>query len=57
MRTNNWEKINELIQPLMKVMQQDYPNDAQLVITSNFAKIEYIHTDMNFLRRTSDDEK
>lgn len=56
METYNWEKINELIQPIMKVMQKEYPHNAQLVITKNFAKIEYVHTDMNFVIRGNDNE-
>lgn len=42
-------EIEKLIKPLFEVMQSDYPNDAQLVITSHSATIEYMHTDMVFL--------
>jgi hypothetical protein len=51
MRSYSWQKINEMVQPLMQMMEADYPIDAQLVITAGFAKIEFVHEDMNFMGR------
>lgn len=51
MKTNSYEEINELIKPLMDVMRDDYPNNAELVITADYATIRYVLGDMSFMRR------
>lgn len=51
MRTNSYEQINELIKPLMDVMRDDYPNNAELVISADYATIRYTLNDMSFMRR------
>ena len=54
MRTYSYEKINEKIQELMKILATDYPNNAEVVITPAYAEIRYVHTDMNFLAKKKD---
>ena len=51
MKTYNYEQISKLIQPLMDLMKEEYPNNAELVINSEFAKIKYTLTDMSFMRK------
>jgi hypothetical protein len=48
MRKYSHEQINELIQPLMDMMKEDYPNNAELIITPDFAMINYRLNDMVF---------
>ncbi len=48
MKNYNHEKINELIQPLMDMMREEFPNGFKLIIGGNFAEIEYQHTEMMF---------
>lgn len=49
MKFYNYEKIDEMIQPLIEMMQKEYPNDAQLIIDSSSATIQYVHKDIIFL--------
>lgn len=49
MKFYNYKKIDEMVQPLIKMMQKEYPNDAQLTIDSNSAKIQYVHEELMFL--------
>lgn len=46
-----YEKINKLIQPLMDIMKEEYPNNAELIITPDFAMINYRLNDMTFQTR------
>lgn len=48
MKNYNYEKINELIQPLMDMMREEFPNGFKLIIDGNFAEIKYEHTEMIF---------
>ena len=48
MRKYSREKIQSLIQPLMDMMKEDYPNNAELIITPDFAMINYRLNDMVF---------
>lgn len=48
MRKYSHEEINKLIQPLMDMMKEDYPNNAELIITPDFAMINYRLNDMTF---------
>lgn len=48
MRRFSYEEIQERILPLFEVMSSDFPSDSQMVITSDYATIEYIHSDMVF---------
>lgn len=49
MRSYNYKKIDDLVQPLIQMMQTEYPSNAQLVIDSNSATIQYVHKDLIFL--------
>lgn len=51
MKSYNYQRISDLIAPLMDMMREEYPSNAELVITSDFAKIQYTLTDMNFMRK------
>ena len=48
MKNYNYEKIDKLIQPLMTMMQEEYPNGFKLIIEPNFARIVYEHDEMLF---------
>lgn len=50
MRKYSHEEINKLIQPLMDMMKEDYPNNAELIITPDFAMVNYRLNDMTFTR-------
>ena len=51
MKSYNYQRISDLITPLMDMMREEYPNNAELIITSDFAKIKYTLTDINFMRK------
>lgn len=48
MKHYNWQKINELVQPLMKFMQEEYPNNYKFIIERDFAYLEYSHQELMF---------
>lgn len=48
MKNYNYEKIDKLIQPLMTMMQEEYPNGFKLIIEPHFARIVYEHDEMLF---------
>lgn len=48
MKKYNYEKIDKLIQPLMTMMQEEYPNGFKLIIEPHFARIVYEHDEMLF---------
>lgn len=48
MRKYSYEQISEMIQPIMDMMKKEYPNNAELVITPDFATIICKHNDMIF---------
>ena len=52
MRKYSHEEINKMIQPLMDMMKEDYPNNAELIITPDFAMINYRLNDMTFARKS-----
>ena len=49
MKFYDYKKIDDLVQPLIQMMQAEYPSNAQLVIDSNSATIQYVHKDLIFL--------
>ncbi len=57
MRKYSHEQINELIQPLMDMMKEDYPNNAELIITPDFAMINYRLNDMTFEREKKNEDR
>ena len=48
MNNYNYEKIDRLLQPLMKMMQEEFPNNCKLIIKPHFAQIIYEHDEMTF---------
>ena len=50
MKKYDFEKINKLVQPLMEMMSEEFPNNCELHINSMSAEIVYIHQDMIFLK-------
>ena len=50
MKNYDHEKIQKLLDPIFEMMEQEYPNNAKLVINSFAAEIIYEHTEMCFLK-------
>jgi hypothetical protein len=48
MKNYNREKIDELLQPLMKMMQEEFPNNCKLIVEPYFAQIVHENTEMSF---------
>ena len=48
MNKYNREKIDKLLQPLMTMMQEEFPNNCKLVIEPYFSQIIYEHQEMIF---------
>ena len=50
MKQYSYDKICKMLEPIMDMMKTEYPNDAVLIVQSDFANISYIHKDMCFSR-------
>lgn len=48
MKNYNHQKIDELLQPLMKMMQEEFPNNCKLIVEPYFAQIVHENTEMSF---------
>lgn len=48
MKNYNREKIDELLQPLMKMLQEEFPNNCKLIVEPYFSQIVYEHSEMVF---------
>lgn len=48
MKNYKIEKIDELLQPLMKMMQEEFPNGFKLIVEPYFSQIVYEHSEMIF---------
>ena len=48
MKHYNRDKIDKLLQPLMTMMQEEFPNNCKLIIEPYFARIVYEHDEMIF---------
>ena len=48
MKNYDFNKIDKMIQPLMKMMQEEFPNNCKLIIEPHFARIVYNHDEMIF---------
>ena len=48
MKNYDFNKIDQLIQPLMTMMQEEFPNNCKLIIEPYFARIVYNHDEMIF---------
>lgn len=53
MKNYDYKKIQELVDPIMEMMKEEYPNNTKVVITSFGAEIIYEHTEMTFLNKDS----
>lgn len=51
MKKYSYETIDELVQPVMEMMREEFPNDCVLVIDAKSAQLEYRHGCMTFLNR------
>ena len=50
MERYNYEKINKLIQPVIELMKEEFPNDCEIIIDSTSAQIVFRHRYLTFLR-------
>ena len=48
MENYDFNKIDKLLQPLMTMMQEEFPNNCKLIIEPHFARIVYEHDEMIF---------
>ena len=48
MRNYNRDKIDKMLQPLMTMMQEEFPNNCKLVVEPHFATIVREHDEMIF---------
>lgn len=48
MKKYNRDKIDKILQPLMTMMQEEFPNNCKLIIEPRFARIVYEHDEMIF---------
>lgn len=48
MKKYNKDKIDKMLQPLMTMMQEEFPNNCKLIIEPYFARIVYEHDEMIF---------
>lgn len=48
MKNYNHQKIDELLQPIMKMMQEEFPNNCKLIVEPYFSQIVYEHSEMVF---------
>ena len=50
MKKYDFNKINKLLQPLMTIMREEFPNNCKLIVEPYFARIVYEHDEMIFQR-------
>ena len=48
MRNYDYEKIDKLLQPLMEMMREEFPNDCKLIVEADFSQIVFEHTYLTF---------
>ena len=46
MRKYNRDTIDKMLQPLMTMMQEEFPNNCKLIVEPYFARIVYEHDEM-----------
>lgn len=54
MKKYDFQKIDKLLQPLMEMMREEFPNDCKLIVWPDFSQIVFEHTYLTF---PSDDIK
>lgn len=48
MRSYNRDKIDKMLQPLMTMMQEEFPNNCKIIVEPYFSRIVYEHDEMIF---------
>lgn len=48
MRNYNRDKIDKMLQPLMTMMQEEFPNNCKIIVEPYFSRIVYEHDEMIF---------
>ena len=48
MRKYDYQKIDKLLQPLMEMMREEFPNDCKLIVGTDFSQIVFEHTYLTF---------
>ena len=48
MKNYNRDKIDKMLQPIMTMMQEEFPNNCKLIIEPYFSTIVYEHDEMIF---------
>lgn len=48
MKNYDFNKIDKMLQPLMTMMQEEFPNNCKLIVEPYFARIVYEHDEMIF---------
>ena len=48
MKKYDFQKIDELLQPIMEMMREEFPNDCKLIVGTNFSQIVFEHTYLTF---------
>lgn len=48
MKKYNIDTIDKMLQPLMAMMQEEFPNNCKLIVEPYFARIVYEHDEMIF---------
>ena len=48
MKKYDFQKFDKLLQPLMEMMREEFPNDCKLIVGTNFSQIVFEHTYLTF---------
>ena len=48
MKKYNRDTIDKMLQPIMTMMQEEFPNNCKLIVEPYFARIVYEHDEMIF---------
>lgn len=48
MRKYNHEKIDKILQPVMDMMREEFPNDCKLIVGPDFSTIMFEHAYLTF---------
>lgn len=48
MRKYNYEEIGKILQPVMDMMREEFPNDCKLIVGPDFSTIMFEHAYLTF---------
>ena len=48
MKKYDFQKIDKLLQPVMEMMREEFPNDCKLIVGAEFSQIVFEHTYLTF---------